>query len=190
MHLLSRFVAAAGAGLAVAVLAGCGGSSSLLSSNQANRLSGYLAKADTALSAHKCGAANRALNNFNDAVGELSGVNATLVSNLQQGVQTTVQLASSECPTGATTTPSVTTSSAPTTTTKPARTRPSTTTTKTSTHPQTITTATQTQTQPQSQTQTTQTEPSISTTTTTPASPTTTNSGGGGLTATGTPGAE
>ncbi len=183
MHLLSRFVAAAGAGLAVAVLAGCGGSGSLLSSNQASTLSGYLTQADTALSTHNCNAANAALTNFNNAVGELSGVNATLVSNLQQGVQTTEQLATTECPSNTTTTPSVTTSTMPTTT-KPARTRPDTTTTKTSTHPQTITTATQTQTQP------TQTEPSVTTTTTAPASPTTTNSGGGGLTPSGTPGAQ
>lgn len=187
MHLLSRFVAAAGAGLAAAVLAGCGGNGSLLSSGQASKLSGYLTRADTALTDHDCGAASSALNGFNTAVGNLSGVNATLVSNLQQGVQTTEQLASTECPTGEQTTTSITTASTPTTT-RPAHTQSATTTTKTSTHPQTTTTATRTQ--PETQTEPTQTEPSVTTTTSAPTSPTTTNSGGGGLTPSGTPGAE
>jgi len=183
MHLLSRFVATAGAGLAVAVLAGCGGNGSLLSSSQASKLGGYLTQAKTALSDDDCKTASSALSNFNNSVEGLSGVNATLLSNLQQGVQTTERLATTECPVSDTTTPSTTTPTAPTTT-KPARTRPSTTTTKTSTHPKTTTTATQ------PQTGTTPTEPSVTTTTTAPASPTTTSSGGGGLTPTGTPGAE
>jgi len=185
MHLLSRFVATAGAGLAVAVLAGCGGNGSLLSSSQASKLGGYLTQAKTALSDDDCKTASSALSNFNNSVEGLSGVNATLLSNLQQGVQTTERLATTECPVSDTTTPSTTTPTASTApTTKPARTRPSTTTTKTSTHPKTTTTATQ------PQTGTTPTEPSVTTTTTAPASPTTTSSGGGGLTPTGTPGAE
>ncbi|HET9073428.1 MAG TPA: hypothetical protein VFN48_02525 [Solirubrobacteraceae bacterium] len=112
-------------------LAGCGSSSGrLLSRPAATQLSAELTQAKNALANYDCSAADTAIAEFHHDVGQLQGVDATLVTMLSQGAGTISTLADRRCPqntTPTTTTPTVTrttrttrsttTTTAPTTTT-------------------------------------------------------------------------
>lgn len=173
MRVAHRAIAAAGAGFAVAALAGCGSTSgSLLSAGQASQLTAALTQVSSALQRDNCQEAANELAALKSGLSNLGGINSTLVANLQQGVTTTANLASRECPTGE----STETSTGSTTTTTA-----STTTTSTATVTTTTTATTTTSTTP-SVTVTTSTNFFPATTTTTPTTPTTGGSGldGGG----------
>jgi hypothetical protein len=123
MGFVNRSFAAAGVGFAVAALAGCASSNgTLLSSGDANQLTSQLQRISTDLSNQDCQLAANHLADLHNEVSSLTGINATLLSNLNQGVQTTESLAETECPTGAaatttTTSTTVTTKTTPTVTT-------------------------------------------------------------------------
>jgi hypothetical protein len=165
MGFANRAIVAAGLGFAVSALVGCGGSGSLLSGSQANRLNADLDHASVALNAYRCREAERDIQSFGNAVNNMSSVNATLIENLDQGAQTIQTLAATECPVDTQTT--LTTGTQTTATTK----------TNTNTTP-TTTTDTATDTTP------TQTTPS--TTVITFTTPTGTSATGTGPTTTGT----
>lgn len=93
----NRAIVAAGLGFAVSALVGCGGSGSLLSSGQANRLTSELAVASQALSDGRCARARDAVASFSGSVDSLGAVNQTLVANLEQGASTIANLTNSEC---------------------------------------------------------------------------------------------
>ncbi len=152
-----RALVAGGLGFAVSFIAACGSSSGLLSSSDANNLTGQLQQISSDLGAHNCAAATTQLTALSQTVNNLpSSVNGNLLSNLTQGIQRLQNLAARECP-------SATTSSTATTTT-----------TQTNT---TSTTATTTPTTTSTPTRTTSTP--TTTTATTPTSPGTTTSGPG-----------
>jgi hypothetical protein len=194
MGFVHRAFVAAGVGIAVSAIAGCGSSGGRwLSQSQANRLTAELNNVQQSLDVGQCTRAQRYLTDFQNAVSGLGGVNSTLVANLNQGASTIQSLtsASSECRGSTVTTPKTHTT----------KTRASTTTTRTQTR--TVPTFTEpTTTQPTQPTQTyTYTAPSTSTTsttggqgidtttntinTTTTTSSTTTSNGGTGLGGTG-----
>jgi hypothetical protein len=77
----NRAICAGGLGFAVSALVACGSSGSLLSPGEAGQLNGQLAQVSQALSASNCPAAASAVQSFQNSVGNLSGVNGTLVSN-------------------------------------------------------------------------------------------------------------
>ena len=172
MGFANRAIVAAGLGFAVSALVGCGGSGSLLSSDQASRLSAQLEQASVDLSSSSCRSAANDINTFRSSVDGLSSVNATLIRNLDQGAQTIQTLAARECPVY-------------TEPTRPIKTHTSTTktdTTKTNTTP-TTTTNTATDTTP---TQTVPTTTVITITTPTDTTPTGTDTTGTTTTGTGT----
>ncbi len=186
-----RALLAAGAGFAMAAIAGCGSSGGqLLSQSQANRLSNQLNQVQQALSNGNCAAARSGLTAFQNDLNGLSGVDSKLVSNLQQGATTIQSLANRDCQTHVVTTPVKKPRPKPTrSTTTVTTTTTSTQTTDTYTAPTITTSTTATQTTP------TYPEPSTSTTggsglgggtsttptTTTPTTPTTPTTGGQGL---------
>jgi uncharacterized protein involved in type VI secretion and phage assembly len=160
-----RAALAGGIGFAVSCLSACGGGPGLLSANQASRLQSQLAEVSTAVAAQKCGeAANRGLALGTSIQNLPLTVNPTLRRNLQNGYNTTYQLALKECRQATTATTSTTTASTTSTST------PVTPTT-------TQTTPTTTQTTPTTTTAPTTPTPTTPTTPTTNTSP----SGGGGL---------
>ncbi|MGH2843064.1 MAG: hypothetical protein ACRDKL_05690, partial [Solirubrobacteraceae bacterium] len=143
MGFVNRAIVAAGLGFAVSALVGCGASGSLLSHDQAGRLSSELASASQALNDDQCSRAQSAITAFDNSVNALDGVDQTLVANLQQGAQTVASLAQVDCPSGGRV------PTGPTQTlTRTIKTRTDTTATDTATG----TTATHTQTQTQTQT--------------------------------------
>ena len=171
MRSLPRALLTGGLGFAVSLaVAACGGSSSLLSSDQASTINQELNQISTALQAGNCQGVSSATVNLSQAVAALpSSVSATLRSNLDQGVSAVGQLANRDCkPAQATSIPttSTTTSTTPSSTTTTTTTTPTTTTTQTTT-----TTPTTTTTAP---------PPATSTSATTPARPGTTSTGSGG----------
>src|SRR5690348_1618079 len=99
MGFANRASIAGGVGLAVSALAGCGGSGGLLSAGQAGTLSGQLAQASSELSAGRCGQAETTIQNLQNSVANLSGVNQTLMLNLTDGANTIARLAQRDCPT-------------------------------------------------------------------------------------------
>lgn len=112
----------------IVALAGCGSSGGrLLSRPAATQLSAELTQASTALANYDCPAADTAIAEFHNDVGQLQGVNSTLVTMLSQGASTISALAKQRCPQTATAT--IATRTATTRTTRPTRTSPSTTTT-------------------------------------------------------------
>ena len=141
MGFANRVMLAAAAGFAAAALAGCGGSSGLLSQGDANRLNTELTNASSALNAGNCTGAAVALASFRSSVESLYSVNQTLISNLDSGAQKIMGLALKECgrhtDTQTATTPTTTTTeTTPTvTTTSPVVTTPAVTTTPTVTTP-------------------------------------------------------
>jgi len=184
MGFVNRAFVAAGVGFAVSAIAGCGSSGGrLLSASQSNRLSEQLNRVYDALDGQQCSLAHQYLADFQNTVDGLSGVNSTLVANLDQGASTIQSLASAKCISQTNTTPKKTHTSTSTTTTA--------TKTQTFTNPTTTTytqpTYTQTYTQPTNTTG--GTCPTCVTTTntnTTPTQSTTTSNGGTGLGGTGT----
>jgi hypothetical protein len=98
MGFANRAIVAAGLGFAVSALVGCGGSGSLLSGDQASRLSAQLEQASVDLSSSNCRLAASDINTFRSSVDGLNSVNATLIRNLDQGAQTIQTLAAKECP--------------------------------------------------------------------------------------------
>jgi hypothetical protein len=150
MRYVTRALCAGGVGLAALTLAACGSGGSLLSHSQASSLNRQLGQISQALSARQCQQASNEISNFQNSVDAMSGVDQSLIGNLDQGAQTVAQLASTECPTTQRThTTPTTTNTTPTTPTQTATTTP--------TPPVTSTTTTPT---------TTQTTPSTTTTTT------------------------
>jgi hypothetical protein len=180
MGFANRAFVAAGVGFAAAAIVGCGSSGgSLLSASQSNQLSEQLNRVSAALSDADCSQARIDLSEFQSTVDSLGGVNATLISNLNQGASTIQSLASQDCQT-----------LAPTKTT--AKKTPPKTTTETQTQTQTTSTftvpsTTTTYTAP-NYTTTTYSTPATTSDTTTQAQTTTTSvntmtssSGGNGL---------
>lgn len=158
MGFAHRASVAAGVGFAVAAIAGCGSSGgSLLSASQANTLSEQLNTVEQALDNNACTTAQRALSRFQNTLDGLSGVNSTLLENLDQGASTIATLTSNECQTRTVSTPK--------------KTHPKTTTS-------TVTTTTATQTIPTVTTQTTPTYTTTTYTTPTETTPYTSTTGG------------
>jgi hypothetical protein len=160
MGFAHRAFVAAGVGVAVLAIAGCGNSGGrLLSQSEANRLTADLNNVQQALDGGDCTLADRYLAAFQNSVNQLGGVNSTLLANLNQGESTIQSLtsASSECRSGTTTTPRTHT---------------------TKTHTSSTTTTTATQTVP-TFTEPTTTYPTQTYTTPTYTEPTTTNGGQG-----------
>jgi hypothetical protein len=186
MGFANRAIVAAGLGFAVSALVGCGGSGSLLSNSQANRLDNQLSQAADDLASYRCVRAAGDITAFRNAVDSLNTVNATLIRNLDQGASTIQELASRECPTY---TRTQTQTTKPQTTTRTDTTKTNTNTTATATtDTSTDTTTTQTQTQPTTTvitfttpTDTTTTGTDTTGTTTTGTGTTTTPSGGTGF---------
>jgi hypothetical protein len=146
MGFARKAIVAAGLGFVLAAVVGCGSSSSLLSSEQASQLKGTLASARDALSARECSTAADYVDAYRNQVNSLSGVNQTLVDNLNQGGSTIAQLAATDCPVRTTTRSHTTTTNTNTDRTPTVTTNTNTTptvTTNTSTTP-TVTTNTDT----------------------------------------------
>ena len=153
MRYASRAILAGALGFAAAFVVACGGSSGLLSSNDASSLNNQLDSVSSALASKNCGDVSSATSRLADDVVNLpSSINSTLRNNLTQGVSTIAQLARRQCAN----VPSTPTTQTDTTTTE---------TTTTQTH-----------------TTTTPTTPTNTTTTpaTTPTTPGTTSTGTGG----------
>ena len=162
MRYASRAVLAGALGFAAAFVVACGGSSGLLSGNDASSLNNQLDSVSSALASKNCGDVSSATSQLADDVVNLpSSINSTLRNNLTQGVSTIAQLARRQC---ANVPPTPTTQTATTTET-------TTTQTHTTTTP---TTPTNTTTTPTTPTNTT-TNPA-----TTPTTPGTTSTGTGG----------
>ena len=137
MRILRRIGVAAAVGAGALGLTGCGDSGSLLSAGAATQLKAELSQASTALADYNCTAATSALTNFRNDLAQLSGLNSTLTSMLDQGASTVSTLADRRCPS---TPPVTTTTTASTTTTTPTHTHTAVTTT-TVTEPPTTTAA-------------------------------------------------
>jgi hypothetical protein len=99
MRFAKRAAVAGAAGVAVAVLAGCGSSGALLSAGQAGTLNQQLTQISQALHAGQCSRAANEISTFQNEVDNLGAVNSTLVSNLDQGASTIAQLSAKQCPT-------------------------------------------------------------------------------------------
>src|SRR5690349_5696368 len=163
MRYASRAVLAGALGFAAAFVVACGGSSGLLSSNDASSLNNQLDSVSSALASKNCGDVSSATSQLADDVVNLpASINSTLRNNLTQGVSTIAQLARRQCA-NVPSTPTVQTSTTPTNTTT------------TQTHTETTpTTPTHTNTTPTTPTNTS-TNPA-----TTPTTPGTTSTGTGG----------
>src|SRR5579875_1449211 len=108
MGFAHRAFVAAGVGFAAAAIVGCGsGGGSLLSASQSNTLSEQLNRVTQALNDSDCGLARQYLADFQSTVDSLGGVNATLISNVDQGASTIQSLADQECQTPVNTTTTV-----------------------------------------------------------------------------------
>jgi hypothetical protein len=139
-----RAVVAGGLGLAVSLIAACGSSNGLLSSNTASTLTGQLQQVSADIENGNCAAAADQLASVTQQIQRLpSSVSSTLRSNLDQGLTKAQELLAAQCKTPATTTPRTTTTE---TTTTETATQPTTTntTTTTTTPPTTTTPATTT----------------------------------------------
>jgi hypothetical protein len=191
MRFANKAIVAGGLGFAVSALVGCGSTGGLLSAEQASNLNNQLEQVAVAVNNRQCGDVDTAVAALNRSVAGLGSVNQTLVSNLEQGVQTVGQLADQNCRGIFRTTPTTTTTpTTPTTTTT--KTTPTTTTTNTTpttapTAPVTITPTAPVTTTPTTPVTTTPTTP-VTTTPTTPAN-TTGGTGLGGAATTGATGA-
>lgn len=173
MRYISRALLPGVLGFAVAVLvAACGGSSGLLSANQATTLDNQLNTVAAAIDSGQCSAAANAAQGFDNSVSNLSGVGAPLVNRLKQASSALASQAQTDCQ-------SQQTASVPAKTTK---TKPTTTPTNTTPTSSTPTISTPTQTSPTTTPNTTSTSPA----TTTTGTGTTNTSGGAGLGGTGT----
>jgi hypothetical protein len=163
MRYASRAVLAGALGFAAAFVVACGGSSGLLSSNDASSLNNQLDSVSSALASKNCGDVSSATSQLADDVVNLpASINSTLRNNLTQGVSTIAQLARRQCA-NVPSTPTVQTNTTPTDTTT------------TQTHTETTpTTPTNTNTTPTTPTNTS-TSPA-----TTPTTPGTTSTGTGG----------
>jgi hypothetical protein len=135
MGFANRAIVAAGLGFAVSALVGCGGNGSLLSSEQANRLSTQLEQASQDLASYNCRSVVSDINSFRSKVDALKSVNATLIQNLDQGAQTIQTLAARDCPVQTQTTRTTRTATVRTATTKTDTTPTTTTNTFTDTTP-------------------------------------------------------
>jgi hypothetical protein len=173
MRYISRALLPGVLGFAVAILvAACGGSSGLLSANQATSLDNQLNQIAAAINNSQCSAAASAAQGFDNSVSNLTGVNGRLVNNLKQASSALASQAGQDCQ-------EQQTASVPT---KPAKTKTVTSSTNSTPTNTTPTSSTPTSTSP---TTTTGTTPSTSPATTTSGTGTST-SGGAGLTGTGT----
>ncbi len=135
MGLRPRAFLAGSLGFAVAFVVACGGSTGLLSSQQAGGLNAQLNALSSAVTAGRCDSARGAAQAFQSSIAALpSTVNSTLAKNLGQGASTLSALADRNCSSSSssTTTSHSTTSS---TTTKPTSSSISTTTVTNSTSP-------------------------------------------------------
>jgi hypothetical protein len=177
MRYILRALLPGALGFAVAVLvAACGGSSGLLSADQATSLDGQLNNIANAINAHQCSSAATAAEDFDNAVSNLSGVNHTLTNNLKQASSVLASQAETDCQKAQTTT-----------VVKKPKTKTVTTPTNTVTTPtNTVTTPTSTSPATTGATSTSPTFPATSTTG--PGTTTTGGSGGAGLSGTGTSG--
>ncbi len=148
MRYIPRALLAGGLGFALAVLvAACGGSSGLLSAQQASTLDSQLNAVAAAIDSNHCGQAGAAAQTFDNAVSNLpSSLNKTLTNNLKQASAALAAKAGPDCqssqhatiPTTTKKTPATTTATTPpTTTTATTTSTPSTTGTHTSTAPAT-----------------------------------------------------
>jgi hypothetical protein len=97
MGFAKKAFVAAGVGFAAAALVGCGSSGRLLSTSEASTLTSELNHVSVALEDGECGTAEQWLSEFENQLQSLSGVNSTLVNNLNQGATTTQQLTEREC---------------------------------------------------------------------------------------------
>lgn len=181
MGFAHRAFVAAGVGIAVSAIAGCGSSGGRwLSQSEASTLSGQLNQITQALNQGECDRAQRYLADFQSSLSGFSAVNSTLIANLNQGATTIASLTSSQCAPRTVTTPRTHTRTRTTTTTTTTATQTLPTFTQTTTYP------TQTYTYTPPDTTTTSTTGGVgpggyTTTTTSTTSSTTTPSGGGGL---------
>jgi len=133
MGLRPRAFVAGSLGFAVAFVVACGGTTGLLSSQQAGGLNAQLNSLSSAVSAGRCDSARGAAQAFQSSVAALpSTINSTLAKNLGQGASTLSALADRNCSSSSTTTSHSTTSS---TTAKPTSSSISTTTVTNSTNP-------------------------------------------------------
>jgi hypothetical protein len=105
MGFVHRAFVAAGVGFAVSAIVGCGSNGRLLSQSESNQLSAQLNSVQQALNDGQCRAAEDALANFENRLAGLSGVNSTLVQNLNQGASTIQALTSVRCAASTHTTP-------------------------------------------------------------------------------------
>ena len=173
MRTLLRALLGGGLGFAVSlIVAACGGSSGLLSSEQASTINSRLDQISSAVQAGDCRSASRATVSLGDAVASLpSTVSQSLRTNLDQAVSTVGKLASQDCQSAQSNkTPTSTTITTTTTT-------PTTTTTTTTTTPSTATSTPHSNSTP---TTTTSRPPTSSSTATTPPSTGTSSRGSGG----------
>ncbi|MGO9901413.1 MAG: hypothetical protein ACLP0J_17410 [Solirubrobacteraceae bacterium] len=178
MRFANKAMVAGGLGFAVSALVGCASSGGLLTTGQAANLNTGLEHVSAAVSSRQCGEVDTAIAALHVSIEKLGSVNQTLVSNLEQGVQTVGDLADLNCQgifqTTPTTAPTPTTTPTTTITTTKATTTP-TTTTKTATTPTTTTKTTPTTpTTTRAPTTTTPTTTPTTTSTTTPTTPPTT----------------
>ena len=98
MRYAPRALLAGGLGFAASFLVACGGSSGLLSGDQAIALNGQLDQISSAVQSGNCGAAVNASAALNNAVQTLPAtVNPTLRRNLSQGASTIAELARKDC---------------------------------------------------------------------------------------------
>jgi len=133
MGLRPRAFLAGSLGFAVAFVVACGGSTGLLSSQQAGGLNAQLNSLSSAVTAGRCDSARGAAQAFQSSVAALpSTINSTLAKNLGQGASTLSALADRNCSSSSTTTSHSMTS---TTTTTPTSSSISTTTVTNSTSP-------------------------------------------------------
>ena len=162
MRFLPRALLAAGLGFAASVLVACGGSTGLLSSNQASNLNDQLDAVSSAIDSGRCVDAANAASGFSDSVDSLPvSVNRRLAGNLRQGADAIRRLTVLDCRARST---------IPTNTT-PTNTAP--------THTSTAPTSTNTSTRPSTSTSTSPTRTSTPPATTRTGSGTTTGGGGG-----------
>lgn len=97
MRFVRKAIAAGGVGLAAVAIAGCGSDGHLLSSGESQRLQAQLNSVAQAVRDGDCTGAQRALVAFQNDIGQLSGVDATLVNNLNQGASTIQALTTRKC---------------------------------------------------------------------------------------------
>jgi hypothetical protein len=99
MRYIPRALLAGGLGFAVAVVvAACGGSSGLLSPQQASTLTSRLDAVASAIQSNHCTQAGAAAQKFDNAVSNLPGsVNATLTDNLKQASAALAAQAQPDC---------------------------------------------------------------------------------------------